>query len=124
MKTLDTSAINSNAFMPIKQGTLDFVANQQVKDLGELILLSQDLQFIYPDTANTARVLSGCYNSGSLSVGGTFSSSIGVIKLNGELFYVPIANFTIVNKPVVVISTEPSTLVIVLNSNFDVSSFR
>ena len=38
MKTLDTSAISSSAFMPIKQGTLDFVANQQTKDLGEKII--------------------------------------------------------------------------------------
>jgi len=90
MKKIDESAINSQTGMLSPSGVLQFLQDE-TKDTIEI--LSDAIigdSYTYPDASNTALVLQGCNQYTGSS---TYNIRQGVIKYNGELFYVPQANF-------------------------------
>lgn len=103
MKKIDESAINSQNGMLNPSGVLQFLQDE-TKDAVELLTNAMvGDTFVYPDTANTALVIQGC---NQYTAGGNFNAREGIIKYNGELFYVPVTHInTLVNTPVLVLST-------------------
>jgi hypothetical protein len=104
MKKIDESAINSQTGMLSPSGVLQFLQDES-KDAAELLTNAMvGDSYVYPDLANTAVVIQGC---NQYTAGGAFNAKEGIIKYNGELFYVPVTHITtLVNTPVVVLVTS------------------
>jgi hypothetical protein len=103
MKQIDESAINSQNGMLSPSGVLQFLQTMTKDSVQNLIIgLSQNIS----STASGVFALSGISNlSGTPST--QWLSNEGVAYYNGELFYVPVSNLTIlVNIPVVVLATN------------------
>lgn len=87
MKKLDTSSISDAAEMPLKSGTLQFLQDAYAE------MLSGIVQALLSPTYNPATpyAIFGCTNSATAPV---YNISSGVIFWQGELFIVPMQNFT------------------------------
>jgi hypothetical protein len=102
MKRLDTAAISATISMPVKSGTLDFLQDAYKEALNALAV-----SICGNAVADVGYILFGCVNSGT---GSNYIISAGAIYLNGEVYLVPAAIFTVTSgEPVGTITVSQYT---------------